>query len=130
MTFAAAPNPTLVESVIVSASSILYPSPPFTIITSVNIPVRIAESSTPVAVVAVIVSPIAKAPTKVVTTNSTIGTVPTLRVVTLETNAVAEEVFPVIVNPLKFKYVESLLNCKTVSCNQLPSEILNISVFG
>ena len=82
MTFAVAPNPMLVASVTVSASSIIYPSPPSTIITSVSIPVRVAESSVPAAVVATIVSLTTKVPTKVVTTNSMTGTFPILRVVT------------------------------------------------
>ena len=103
MTSAVAPKPTLVESVTVSASPTIYPSPPSTIVTSVNIPVRDADNSVPSAVVAVMVSLTTKVPTNVVTTSSMTGTFPILRVVTLDTNAVAEDVPPTIVKPLKFK---------------------------
>ena len=107
LTFAAAPYPTPEASVIVTNSSTIYPSPPSTIVMSESIPVSIAESATPAAVVAVIVSPIWNVPTNVVTTNSIKLIVPILRVVTSDTNAVAREVPPVIVNPLKSRYVAS-----------------------
>ena len=77
--------------------------PAFVIVTSDNIPVRVARRSAPSPVVADISSPTWKVPLICVKTNSIIGIVPNFRVVTLDTNAVAVEIPPVIVRPLKFK---------------------------
>ena len=90
-------------SVTVIASPISYPLPPFVIVTSDNIPVRVATRATPSPVVADISSPTTKVPLICVKTNSIILIVPNFRVVTLDTKAVVEEVAPVIVKPLKSK---------------------------
>ena len=103
LTLAIAPYPTLVESVIVRGSSISYPVPPSVIVTPVNWELIVAETTTPAAVVAVIVSPIVNKPTLSVITNSIIEIVPSFLSVTVDTKAVEPEDEPVIDKPLKFK---------------------------
>ena len=88
----------------VSVSPTSYPVPPSEIVTPVIWPVTVAVIVAPAAVVAVMVSPIVKDVVDLfVKINSIIGIVPNLRVEMDETNAVASEVIPVIVRPLKFK---------------------------
>ena len=60
-----------------------YPVPPYVIVTSLNCELMVAETTTPAAVVAVIVSPIVNVPTLSVITNSIIEIVPSFLSVTV-----------------------------------------------